>query len=163
GFWTVPNPDPPVSVPGTYASSAWIGLDGHDPASRSLPQLGTAHWVTTNASLAADRQLYAWWQWWVRGAPHNGHVVIRRVPVAHGDKIFSQLQMVNRTTASLFIMNLTSHIAFPVWFRIHPHQPQNPGPNPLHPHIEGRTAEWILERPQHLNSHENYQLANYGQ
>jgi hypothetical protein len=162
GLWQIPDPIPPVPRPDTYASSAWVGLDGHDPASRSMPQMGTAQWVTLDDNGATEPQLYAWWQWWVRDAAQNGHVAIRGIRTDPRDLIYAQVQAINDVTASLFLINLSSHMAFPLWFNIEPAQPPLTGPNPLPAHIEGRTAEWILERPQHIDSTALYQLANYG-
>ena len=157
-------PVPPGPQPDTYASSAWIGLDGHDPASRSMPQIGTAQWVTLDGAGGTVPDLYAWWQWWVRDAPQNGHIAIRGVPVAVGNLIYAQVQAIDDVTVSMLIVNLSSNAAFPFWFDIEtPTQPMIIGPNPRPAHVEGRTAEWIIERPQHLDSSAFYQLSNYGQ
>lgn len=66
-MWLVPRPYPPpggqpgaAAAPGIYGSSVWIGLDGHDPGSFSLPQIGTAQFVNI------PNPVYAWYQWWVR-------------------------------------------------------------------------------------------------
>jgi hypothetical protein len=128
-----------------------------------MPQIGTAQWVTIDGTGQTEPpELYAWWQWWVRDAPQNGHVAVRAVPVAANDQIYAQVQAINDATVSMFIINLSSNRAFPFWFNIvQPTQQLNHGPNPLPAHVEGRTAEWIIERPQRLNSNRLYQLANY--
>src|SRR6202035_5621548 len=53
GSWIVPRPYPPPPsasggnwLQGDYTSSSWIGLDGFDPGSLSLPQIGIAHSVS---------------------------------------------------------------------------------------------------------------------
>jgi hypothetical protein len=165
GFWNVPNPDPPPGrQAGTYVSSAWVGLDGHDPATRSLPQIGTEQKVTVQVLSAPDRKLCAWWQWWVHDAPHSGRIVIKSLRVNAGDPIYAQVQKIDDVTASLFIINLQSNLAFPAWFKVvQPGPAPNPGPNPLIPYIEGRTAEWVVERPGVIDSDEIYQLPNYGE
>lgn len=165
GLWRAPNPNPPPTPqPGTYASSAWIGLDGHDPASRSLPQIGTGHWVTVDGATSPDRTVFAWWQWWLPHAQQNGQIVIQSLPIAAGDSVYAQVQAIDAITVSLFIINLSTNLAFPAWFKVvHPNPLPVTGPNPLPSHVEGRTAEWILERPRHLDSDVIYQLADYGE
>jgi len=162
GLWTVPNPDPPKAGAGEYASSAWVGLDGNDPASRSLPQIGSGHWVTADSAGNAQRSLFAWWQWFVRGSQNNGQIAIKAVPVKSGDLIYAQVTAVAPSLASLFIINLTTKVAFPFWFQYaSPIQPIQSPSNPLPVHIEGRTAAWILERPSHRDNPMLYPLPDY--
>ena len=74
--WRVPESAPrqvpvrPAARDGTtqdFRCSHWIGLDGCDPASRSLPQCGTLRAFGNGA--AEERGL--WWQWWLAGGSHQ--------------------------------------------------------------------------------------------
>ncbi len=163
GLWIVPDPVPPLPGAGEYASSAWVGLDGHDAASRSLVQIGSGQWVTADSAGGVAPNLFTWWQWFVRDGQYNGQIIIKAVPVAPGDVIYAQVDAVSLTQAFLLIINLTSNLAFPFAFGyVDPIQPILSPTNPLPAHIEGRTAEWILERPAHVHDPMLYSLPNYG-
>jgi hypothetical protein len=160
--WTVPLPAPAGPGNGTFASSAWVGLDGHDPASRSLPQIGTGHYVTVTAGVAVP-DLFAWWEWWGRDDPHKQQIRIAAVPVMAGDTVYARIHALGPKTVRLFIKNETTGQA--IGFDYTVQTPVAVGPNPLPPHVEGRTADWILERPA-LPDHQPiklFTLADYGE
>jgi hypothetical protein len=149
--WNVPAPAAPGANDGTFASSAWVGLDGHDPASRSLPQLGTGHWVEERSGIAQP-DLFAWWEWWAR------KIRIPAVPVQAGHTVYARLQGLSATTVNLFIKNETTGASLPYSYVVQP----PPAAGPIH--VEGRTAEWVLERPAmpNLPRTEFFALADYG-
>lgn len=163
GQWKVPKPSAPAgSGDGTYASSIWVGLDGHDPASRSLPQLGTAQRVKVKGGVA-KRYLEAWWQWWDRDDPLGQQIAIKNFPVKPKDEIYAQVQALTPTLVSLFIKNMTTGLTLPMWYEAPP-PPASGRINILPVHVEGRTADWIVERPAipNTNPPQPYVLADYG-
>lgn len=167
GLWQVPEPNPPAGGVGPiFASSAWIGLDGHDPASRSMPQLGSGHWFDP-ANGAGPKIVFLWWEWFVRDSPINGYKKIE-VPVQPRDWIYAQITKLTPTSASFCIINLTSplKLIFPFYYdqAKSPVQPPVSATNPLTPTIEGRTAEWIMERPRRPSGlHEPlFPMTDYG-
>jgi Peptidase A4 family len=165
GAWTVPGPAAPGGIPGDYVSSTWIGLDGHDPASRSLPQLGTWQSVSRTEGGQTTQDIHAWWQWYVRGAATNGSVTIKPFPVSPGDVVFAIVRKLTDTSVHFYLHNRTGGNSFPFLFEgaVAAGVFAPPGVlNPLTVRVEGRTAEWILERPAHLEDPLLYQLPDYG-
>ncbi|HYD07858.1 MAG TPA: G1 family glutamic endopeptidase, partial [Reyranella sp.] len=68
GLWQVPDVDAPPGVSrGTFRCSAWVGLDGHNPTSASMPQIGTSQTVRVRNGVVT-KEFEAWSQWWARGA-----------------------------------------------------------------------------------------------
>ncbi len=69
--WTLPTEDqvgpPPAGDADEYRASIWVGLDGHRPASPSMPQIGTTIRLKRKDDGSYDKTAYAWAQWWVRG------------------------------------------------------------------------------------------------
>ncbi len=105
--WMVPRPYPPPPFnpgddwrAGEYHSTTWIGLDGHEPGSRSLPQVGTAQNVTLDADSSDPDDLHvatnAWWQWWVKGAATNHPIDIPSdaFPIKTGDLVYMQMDVI---------------------------------------------------------------------
>ena len=163
GLWTVPEPKPLDLSEKDYASSMWVGLDGHDPASRSMPQVGTGQWVSVDNAGNATPAIFTWWQWFVRDGLTNAQIALPVVPVKVGHVVYAQVSRIAPEIASIFIINLTTNVALPFWFRfVSPIQPPLSPTNPLPPRIEGITAEWILERPAHLDTKVIYPLPDYG-
>ena len=161
GRWTVPGPkNPKPGTHGIYASSTWVGLDGRDPTSRSLPQIGTGQYFVdviipgipgTPPTPIIGSAVFAWWQWWDRDDPDSKQVTLHQfLPVNIGDSIYAQVQIlppgtVNKNPqpiASLYIKNETTNRAFPAY--VIPPTPLDPPPAYLS--VEARTADWILER-----------------
>lgn len=141
GTWTVTETRAPKGV-NEYAVSTWVGLDGHHPASRSMPQLGIQRASLSNP---ADEWLLAWWQWWVKPDPEGLQVVIRCMPVAAQDEIYAQVQEIGPAKVSFFMRNMTQNKSFAFAYELP--NPWGPLPSPVHLAVEGRTAEWIVERP----------------
>jgi len=166
GTWIVPKPSPPLAggpgaglPPGIFGSSAWIGLDGHDPTSLSLPQIGTAQfvWVDIGGPVVST---YAWWQWWVRHRDDDAPLQIDPFPVTPGDLVYCRLEVLGLQQVNLFIKNQSSGAA--VSFVADAPAPQNPPANTRDVVVEARTAEWILERPTVPASTQYFTLPNYG-
>ncbi len=159
GRWTVPGPKSPrPGTRGIYGSSTWVGLDGRDPTSRSLPQIGTGQYFVDviiqdpTPKPIVGPAVFAWWQWWDRDDPDSKQVTLHQfLPVNIGDSIYAQVQILPAGTvnenpvpiASLYIKNETTNRAFPAY--VTPPIPLDPPP--AYRSVEGRTADWILERP----------------
>ncbi len=137
GTWIVPA----VAVPtgGThpeYQSSTWIGLDGQGAYRDStLPQIGTAQTFTTATGTATYA---AWYQWWAKDVPPV--IVPIGLTVNAGDEIYASVSVVNPTTVSFTMKNVTT--GAPPWIA-------NVAA-PILCVISGATAEWVLERPTPL-------------
>lgn len=154
GIWQVNDPLPPPGplVDGDYQASVWVGLDGHDPASPTLPQIGTLQEVVVLGGVAQPVKLSAWWQWWLRDVPGQKPIAIHGLPVAVNDRIYGKVIALGRRSARFFLKNLTSGLALGFdW--VDPHTQLSL--------VEGLTAEWIVERPTHYDSDQLYVLANY--
>jgi hypothetical protein len=165
-MWIVPKPYPPVSwrqgngsTRATFGSSTWVGLDGHDPRSMSLPQIGTAQFVTADAS-GQTPSVFAWWQWWVRGEPNNAPMMIGEFPVASGDLVHCRVTARSSERVNLFIKNQSSGAV--VSFDVEAPKPKQGKPTDRDIIVEGRTAEWVLERPTKPGSKELLTLPDYG-
>ena len=162
GHWTVPAPAAPAGGgDGVYASSIWVGLDGHQAASRSMPQVGTGQYVAVTSGTAVPL-LFAWFQWWDRDDPLAQQIVLKNFPVSAQDHIHARVQALTPTLVSVFIKNMQTGVALPMWYVAPP--PVNRGVNILPVRVEGRTAEWIVERPTIPNTQppQPYVLADLG-
>ncbi|KAE8444642.1 hypothetical protein EG329_014390 [Mollisiaceae sp. DMI_Dod_QoI] len=60
GSFVVPLPAPPVSGPGTWYGTAWVGIDD----SNAILQSGVDWGVTVSSSGAYSYQFNAWWEWY---------------------------------------------------------------------------------------------------
>jgi hypothetical protein len=165
-MWLVPNPYPPPGdrpgtppAPGNYGSSIWIGLDGHDASSMSLPQIGTAQFVSVGVAGTVP-QTYAWYQWWVRGQADDAPQQLNALPVAAGDLIYCRLEAVAPQRVNFMIKNQASGAALS--FEMDAPVVQNPPPNSHDIIVEGRTAEWIVERPTQPHTMQLFTLPDYG-
>jgi hypothetical protein len=139
GRWIVP--DTPVAKLGElFASSTWLGLDGFYPASRIMPQIGTAQFAFPFPLIGGefDRQ-FAWWQVWRRGDDSIGLTMIP-LDVGKGDRIYAQIQVIDPSTVSFFLKNESFNTAFAAYFFL---DKSGVGYVPF----ERQTANWILERP----------------
>src|SRR3954447_5247853 len=111
GLWQVPDPKlAPHGAGPVFASSAWIGLDGHDPASRSLPQLGSGHWLDRSSGTDV-KTVFLWWEWFIRDWPLNHYYKIE-MPVKSKDWIYAQITKKGPATASFCLVNLSSFTKF---------------------------------------------------
>jgi hypothetical protein len=145
GRWIVP--DTPVFDPAKpgFVSSVWVGLDGHDPASRVIPQIGTgqiAHlYPRPNApSIPDDRQL-AWWQLWLRDNQHRWQIEIP-MEIKRKDRIYAQVHAISSTIVSFYLKNETTNSAYAAHYYL-----LDDMADPYVTPVERRTADWILERP----------------
>jgi hypothetical protein len=154
GRWIVPDTPPQRGLLGS-ASSVWVGLDGYDPASGLIPQIGTAQippelWIGPRP----DDQ-FAWWQIWVPGS----RLVRIPIKIRRRDAMYAQVQVLTATRVSLFLKNETTNWAFAIYADV---PEQHLGP------FERRTAEWIVERPRTPKSKEitdliSRPLTDYGE
>ena len=144
GSWIVPHPEPPPEMrqngiwqDGEWFSSTWVGLDGHNPASLAMPQVGTQQIVRADASKLTVT-VQAWWQWWLRDFPLNRQIDLP-LPVQSGQRVRAMVTALDRLTVNLFLKNVDTGeaVAFDV------SAPSLPGgrPEPL----EQQTAEWVME------------------
>jgi peptidase A4-like protein len=158
GLWRVPEPRHPTGQPdGDYRCSTWVGLDGLRRHSRSLPQLGTTQSVLV-AGGTQTKKFEAWYQWWIRGQ-HFAPVPFPDFSVDEGDLVACILIMLTPVRARFVIKNLTqsggplSTVDLDV--------PSVQGVPPSEHAVRGGNAEWIAERPMHIESDQLYPLADY--
>ncbi|WP_069881611.1 G1 family glutamic endopeptidase [Bosea sp. BIWAKO-01] len=139
--WKVPAP-PPISYP-PRPWSMWVGLDGHDPASRLMPQIGVAAYQIPTPG-APVLLLVSWWQWWDRFDLARLHNPISFV--GEGHTVFAQITRTGDDIAQFLLTNLDTGEAFCEEIRA-PSTMEDGTPRPRPPRIEGRTAECIVELP----------------
>jgi hypothetical protein len=146
GRWTTPLIKRPAPSAAMWSCSVWIGLDGRDPATRFMPQTGIMRhrYVTgppNQPSAAAHEEQAAWWQWWERDDPLAEQIVIdpSAVRCDAGDAFYAQVQDLGTGAVNFFIKNeTTGQVLFFDFF---------PPGRPLGRRVvEGRTADWIVER-----------------
>jgi hypothetical protein len=152
GRWIVPK-IPRPRPKDAFAVSVWVGLDGVDPASRLIPQIGTgqvSRYIeipTPGGSLAVPLEIrVAWWQVWRKPPDAEAPPVWQvetPVPVAENDRFYGQLQVLDHDTVSLFLKNETQNYAYAAYYDMS----QTYKGTDLWP-FERRTANWIVERPQ---------------
>ncbi|MBN8927495.1 MAG: hypothetical protein BGO51_10895 [Rhodospirillales bacterium 69-11] len=152
--WTVTSPAPPprAAKEGEYRASAWVGLDGHDPGSPTLAQIGTLQRVTVTRGAPPRIEVSAWWQWWLRDVPGQHPIVITGLPLAVNHRVYAKITARGRRSARFFMRNLTTGTA--VGFEWN-------DPDPLHSVLEGLTAAWVVERPTRVGSTLPYTLPDY--
>ena len=162
GRWVVPD-TPPPNLTEAFASSVWIGFDGHDPASRLMPQIGTAqvayNFPSWNGPLKKDEQK-AWWQIWRRHDKETQQNEINII-INKKDKVYCEVIVIDEVIVLFLILNESTGR---LWF-----QPkQLPADGDMHHQrsFERRTAEWVVERPIYINEAGDrfgFPLAPYGQ
>jgi hypothetical protein len=138
GRWTVPGSGAPQDdLPAV--SSIWVGLDGHDPATRIMPQIGTMQAAIQGEGWQSIA--FPWWQIWLRDEKPES--VLERIPlvVGVGDSIYAQVQALGPAIVSFLIRNETANTAWAGYYFLAPEGRGTPLP------LERRTAEWIVERP----------------
>jgi Peptidase A4 family len=147
GTWTVPGIDsrPPAGVSPRRQCrvSQWIGLDGSDPNSRSLPQIGTLRTLH-----GPHDDLKMWWQWWIADTPGQAPVTIAGLNLAEGDKVTAKLA-VSAPTAVDFIVMVERAAGRPIQFvnfNVAAAITET-GSFTGGLAVEGRVAEWVVERP----------------
>lgn len=156
GSWAIPDGSAGNAGSGARGSQ-WIGLDGLDPGSWSLPQMGTARRFRG----PGQGETTLWWQWWIRNGEVQDGIDIRGLPLAPGDRV-------NLRVAALGPRRVRFHalvepraggpatvVAFAVTLSVenarqaaaaaaagtHARVPRSLG-------VEGRTAVWVVERPR---------------
>lgn len=143
GRWIVPDTPPHKGGVG-FASSVWVGLDGYDPASRIIPQIGTGQApFDFSISPVPGDHLFTWWQLWLRD--EDTRLVFAPVEIERHHRIYAQVHVLNSRRASLFLKNETTNHAFAACV----HVPSGTAAKS----IEQRTAEWIVERPLTPETH----------
>jgi hypothetical protein len=154
--WKLPKMQKPTGGKSRpFACSSWIGLDGHDPTSLSMPQIGVTMSMIWQKN--AWRPHYqAWSQWWQRGQ-RNPVNPIAGFPVAENDVIVCALSVSSEFVVLLNIANLTQNCVASPFTMSAPYIPTVP-PVPTAPPfflffgVRGHTAEWIAERPKEMNA-----------
>ena len=161
--WQIPNIGLPSGAANgvEYRCSTWIGLDGAVPTSWSMPQIGTTQSVVLKNG-APQYTFEAWFQWWMRIQP-NPPVKIASIDLAPGDVVHCALQVQGPNVVNMSIANTTknqSYTASVVAPAITIPLPSMP-PYNLSAAVEGKTAEWVAERPTKLDSTELYPLPDF--
>lgn len=150
GSWTLPAARPPRGEHPRGAQarcSQWIGLDGLDPGSWSLPQIGS---LQRFGEFPDGQSL--WWQWWIRRGTLQRGFPIDGIEVAPGDRIAARITVLGprqvrfrlrvdpvrgAPTLLVFTVTLTIYDVAPGRTEL----PKTFG-------VEGRTAAWVVERPR---------------
>ncbi|MFZ4409461.1 MAG: G1 family glutamic endopeptidase [Paracraurococcus sp.] len=166
--WTVPaslpRRPPARSQAGDAAAddfrcSHWIGLDGCDPNSRSLPQCGTLRAFGDGA--AEERGL--WWQWWIAGGAHQSGNLIEFAAEGSDPGRWQGIGAGDRVEARITLPNPADRRTVRFWFRVDPAprfaeppiflafdvtlDATRTGQREFAIDVEGRVAEWVIERP----------------
>ena len=172
GSWVVPRPYPPPPqtpggdwLPGTSVATVWLGLDGCDPGSIAMPQFGTFQKVVVNTPTRNPADLvtsvYAWWQWWqIDDDGVQVGIPTSVFPLQVGDLVYAELDVIDPHTVRFFLKNLSLGTVFP------PFDLDQPSPSPTNPNfpvtVEGRTAEWIVERQTEAHTTNLRPFCDYG-
>ena len=142
--WTVPTLTTegclPDHTPLNWQCSAWIGLDGYDEWSASMPQIGTVHRLPKTPGGTQTNAF--WYQWWVRNSdPPSAPFELKVPEVSQGDRVTCALRMLSPTKARAYFWNLTTGQKASLCFCRGP-------AGPLFTTLpRGSTADWIVERP----------------
>jgi hypothetical protein len=156
GVWQMPAISAPIGVgKRSYRCSTWIGLDGHDPTSPAMPQIGVTLKVDTG--IGSPGPTYEpWVQWWSRkfSAEYKlppqviqgftikqGHVIACVIDVK--DPWNVNVTITNQTTSTSKSQPLSGIVTLP--------PPYQTISIPLGP-VSGTTAEWIAERPARIKN-----------
>jgi len=165
GTWKIPDnlQVPPAPLQGTpgipYVCANWIGLDGQRRyLDSSLPQMGTASKLGVDGKTTAE----AWAQWWARGNTKNAPLRIK-LGVAPGQEVLCVVTALDPQTVICVMVNLSTEP--PTGMAVSATSPMVtlPNGNMVHPDIAGATAEWIMERPQVVDSPTRYNFPDYGE
>ncbi len=172
GSWIVPRPYPPPPqanggnwLPGTSVATVWLGLDGYDPGSLSMPQIGTYQQVVVNAATSNPGDLApsanAWWQWWQKDdSGHQVDIPTSVFPLQEGDLVYAELDVINANTVRFFLKNVSLGMVFPPFDLTPPTPPPTNANFPVT--VEGQTAEWIVERQTEAGTPDLRPFCDYG-
>jgi hypothetical protein len=149
GMWQVPAVTAPAGASEgvVYSCSAWVGLDGYEPTSLSLPQIGS----TQSVKIVKGRPVVTyetWWQWWLRGLLTVPVPITPSVPVQAGDLMACSVEITGRHDVVFCMTNLSNPVLPPYRLPVSP--PPIIGVYYLWS-TAGTTAEWIAERPRNVN------------
>jgi hypothetical protein len=128
GSWVIPTISP--SSVDTYMSQ-WVGLDGYNPTSRTVQQLGTeCDWDTKSNSQVN----YVWFEMYP-----NYSYMIHGFPISPGDIFQASVTYLSGRYYQLTIANLTKRVYYTV--------PLHYSTVPAGYTATRSSAEWILEAP----------------
>jgi len=151
GVWQMPVISAPLGVgKRSYRCSTWIGLDGHDPTSPAMPQIGVTMKVDTG--IGSPGPTYeAWVQWWSRMFSAEYKLppqVIQGFTINKGDVIACVIDVKDPWNVNVTIANQTTNTSKsqPLSGIVTLPPPLQTISIPLGP-VSGTTAEWIAERP----------------
>jgi hypothetical protein len=103
GRWQVPRVRAGVGTTAgssTFQCSVWIGLDGKNGWTRSMPQVGTLQTVQNGVPQAPN----LWWQWWLRYGPSRPQN-ITGVAVDFDDVVLCSLSAMSPTLVRFHVKN----------------------------------------------------------
>ena len=153
GAWTIPEAWVPPGATGDFRTSQWLGLDGCDTASWTMPQMGTMR--AFGARDGAQHRL--WWQWWVKGARLDLAHQILGIPVVQGTRVEATVSVPPQPAGQpwrqvMFRLLVTEPAPgdprpILLMFSVRMEAPRGL-PVPANLGVEGRIAEWIVERPR---------------
>jgi hypothetical protein len=130
---------------GTDVSATWVGIDGATGGSDVL-QAGTeADASCANTYTSQDE--YAWIEWYPAYSTE-----LYNFPVVVGGSVFVVLQATSATSANITFVNLQTGAYTTIALTA-----------PSGTHLEGNTAEWIVERPDPGTSKTPGTLADFGE
>lgn len=149
GGWQVPHlaPGPaPVGWGLDRRCSIWIGFGGHRLWSRALPQLGT---LDIEGATDGHRPFV---QWWIRGNPRSGALILDGPSLKPGNRILCFLWLLSPRQAAFYLVNADAPDP-PVAGCIR-------SPDETVP-AAGVSAQWIVERPRDPRTKTLHPLANF--
>lgn len=159
GQWVVPTVTPGEGAgPGTWYSSAWVGLDGSLAAApggqNDVLQGGTSHNVTVNENNETTAEYFAWVEWYP-GPYIEVYPGLGGWELQPGDTIFATVWGTPNDgygfpRGTVQLTNVTRAITTPVFVLIPPRGTV----------FTGTSAEWIVEAPQVNGQQAN--LCNFG-
>nr|WP_255575159.1 G1 family glutamic endopeptidase [Caldovatus aquaticus] len=150
GGWQAPRLAPaaaPDAAGLDHRCSVWIGFGGHRLWSRALPQLGTLH-----IAGAPDRHL-PFVQWWIRGNPRSGALILDRPRIGPGERVLCFLWLRSPWQAAIWLANANARTP-PVAACLR--SPDDGVP------AAGASAQWIVERPRDPRTKALHPLADFG-
>ena len=155
--WKVPVIAAPTGAANNvkYRCSTWIGFDGANPTSRSMPQIGTTQTVEL-VSGVPQFTYDAWFQWWMRAVP-NPPVPIPFITVSANDTVICWLYRQYPFLVIYLFANVTKG-QFYSTSMLSPLETVSP---PTFAASVGQTTEWIAERPMVLGATDLYPLPHF--
>ncbi|KAL9107937.1 MAG: hypothetical protein Q9227_007259 [Pyrenula ochraceoflavens] len=141
---TVPSPTAPSNAAGTYAASAWVGIDG-DTYGNAILQTGVDFYAIRSSSGSTRVEFDAWYEWFPDYAyDFSGFTV------SAGDKIQMTVTATSLSAGTAVLENLTTGQTVSKSLTA----PSSSS------HLGGQNAEWIVEDFESGNS--LVPFANFG-